>query len=92
MRSIETIKEAAQKLVRQHRPADMLTLPEFMSPKVAAPITVSVPAPSPPRPDHSPRATPAPATAVTEGTAAPAKKLICAQCGIKIGYPEGKFC
>ena len=33
-----------------------------------------------------------PPPADTAEAPAPAKKLICAQCGIKIGYPEGKFC
>jgi len=85
MRGIDTIREAGQKLMRQHRPADMLTLPEFMRPKAVAPRPV--PAPPPPSPTHV-----SPATADATGTPAPAKKLICAQCGIKIGYPEGKFC
>jgi len=95
LRSIETVKEYAEKLIRQHRPADMLTLPEFIRPKGAA--VKPVPAPPPlqtPRPDNAPRVPPAPAPtpAGTEGTTAPAKKLICAQCGVKISYPEGKFC
>ena len=92
MRSIETVREAAQKLVRQHRPADMLALPDFMLPKVAAPVSVATPAPAPPQAsaDNAARVSAAPAE--TAETPAPAKKLICAQCGVKISYPEGKFC
>jgi hypothetical protein len=31
---MDTIKEWGEKLIRQHRRADLLTLPEFMQPKV----------------------------------------------------------
>ena len=86
IRSLETIVEWGEKLKRQHRPADLLELPEFMKPKAPLPAQ-SVPAPSP---------WPAP-VAVAAATAAapsdvPEKKLICAHCGAKITFPEGKFC
>ncbi|MCZ4314063.1 nuclease-related domain-containing protein [Comamonadaceae bacterium G21597-S1] len=85
LRSVDTVKECAQKLIRQHRPADQLHLPDFMQPK--QPIS-SVPAkPSKASAAHV-RAESAPVAASAE----PAKKLICATCGIKISFPEGKFC
>jgi hypothetical protein len=36
IRSPETIKEWGEKLKRQHRPADLLALPDFMQPRPAA--------------------------------------------------------
>lgn len=39
LRSLDTIKEWGEKLMRQHRPANLLELPEFMQPR-AAPSSV----------------------------------------------------
>ena len=84
MRSPDTIKEWGEKLKRQHRPADLLALPEFMQPKkpLAKPAPVAAPVPSAP-----PQAAAPPAADESL-----AKKLICANCRAKISYPEGKFC
>lgn len=87
MRSQDTIKEWGEKLKRQHRPADLLALPEFMQPKPQLAATVQ----SPRTPAQAP--TVVPATPVqAEADASLAKKLICAHCYGKISYPEGKFC
>lgn len=87
LRSPDTIKEWGEKLKRQHRPADLLALPEFMQPK---------PHLAQPAQAHKPAApTPVAAPAAPESTVADAslaKKLICAHCREKISYPEGKFC
>ena len=87
IRSLETIKEWGEKLKRQHRPANLLTLPNFVQPKpqlAAAVPTSKAPAQTP---------TAAPTTpALAETDASLAKKLICAHCHDKISYPEGKFC
>ena len=83
MRSFETIKEWGEKLKRQHRPADLLVLPEFMKPKPQPEITRSAAAQLPPSLHTTPSA--------AAGDAA-GKKLICAHCGSKITNPEGKFC
>jgi hypothetical protein len=105
VRSQETIQEWAEKLMRQHRPADLLSLPDFIRPKEKAtqptppraPATsliaaeVQPPAVRPPAnpPPTAPTAeSPAPAATQSE----PTKRLICATCGSKISYPEGKFC
>lgn len=93
LRSLDTIKEWGEKLIRQHRPSDLLSLPDFMRPK-------EVTAKPQPVPDiQPPRANPVvmPSKTIVDppsraSTVEPAKKLICAHCGIKIGYPEGKFC
>jgi len=93
IRSLDTIVEWSEKLKRQHRPPDLLTLPEFMKPKAkSAEPTVAaspVPAPAPVRAPVPPVAAIATPAVAEE---APAKKLICAHCGSKITYPEGKFC
>ena len=53
MRSLDTIKEWGEKLVRQHRPADLLALPDFMQPRetvrplAAAPMRAHTPVPVP---------------------------------------------
>jgi len=83
IRSQETIKEWGEKLKRQHRPADLLALPEFMKPKpqpeVARSASMQLPSSL-----HS--------TVSAAAGDASGKKLICAHCGCKITYPEGKFC
>ena len=81
MRSLDTIQEWGDKLCRQHQPTDPLTLPSFMHPQepVVQP-RVQRPAPLPP---SAPSAT---------SDAGAAKRLICAHCGNKISFAEGKFC
>ena len=85
LRSTDTVREWCEKLLRQHRPADLLSLPEFMVPKVlpgAPEPAMATPTASPPPhivpPTHAPRAAP--------------RTLVCAHCGSKISFPEGRFC
>lgn len=128
MRSLDTIKEWGEKLMRQHHPADLLALPDFMRPRETArplptaptrvfspapalafiPVpkpasapahspaaaAVARPAPPAPVPVTAPRPTQAPAPRPVQHAAekAPAKRLICAHCGVKISFAEGKFC
>ena len=115
MRSLGTVKEWGEKLMRQHRPADLLALPDFMRPRETArplattPTRVFSPAPafapvfkpaSAPAPVITPRAAqaqaqaqaPAPRPVQHTAEERPAKKLICAHCGVKISFAEGKFC
>jgi len=87
LRSPDTIKEWGEKLKRQHRPADLLTLPEFMQPKPHLAQPAQAPKPAAPTPVEAPTAPESPV-----GDASVAKKLICAHCQGKISYPEGKFC
>jgi hypothetical protein len=84
MRSPETIAEWGEKLKRQHRPSDLFALPDFMKPKAKNTEPTAKPVPAP-----ALVASNAPPTATED---VPAKKLICAHCGSKITYPEGKFC
>ena len=83
VRSTETIREWGEKLLRQHRPADLLALPDFIKPQPQ--ITTHRPQPAPPA-DGGLAAKPSLPTEV------PSKKLLCAHCGQKITYAEGKFC
>jgi len=122
MRSLDTLKQWGEKLVRQHRPADLLALPDFMQPQQSArPLPTAstrapqpvfapapVPAPSasaaparrvnaPPVVATKPQAAPAsarvaPAMAANHSSEEPAKRLVCAHCGSKISFAEGKFC
>lgn len=87
LRSPDTIREWGEKLKRQHRPQDLLDLPDFMQPKPQPAKAVMEPGPPVPVFAAAP-ATPAP----TQPDASLAKKLICAQCREKISFPEGKFC
>lgn len=97
-RSVETILEWGEKLKRQHRPADLMALPDFMQPRKPLKATPFVPTP----PAPVVRASASPSTTIEASTqsaspashpaAEPAKRLICNHCGNKITYPEGKFC
>jgi hypothetical protein len=87
IRSPDTIKEWGEKLKRQHRPPDLLDLPDFMQPKLKLGKAVMEPRPAAPVFAAAP-ATPTPA----QVDASLAKKLICAHCREKISFPEGKFC
>jgi len=80
MRSLETIKEWGEKLVRQHRPADLTSLPDFIQSAGAQSTSEKPSAASPSASKEPDQAHPL------------AKKLICVTCGTKISYSEGKFC
>jgi hypothetical protein len=83
VRGHETIKEWAEMIVRQHRPAPQLDLPEFMQPREEQTQLAA-----------SKLATPSPTTLPSAGSvpAAEKRKLACATCGVKISFAEGKFC
>lgn len=90
LRNTDTVREWGEKLLRQHRPADLLNLPDFMLPTAPAQCpapAINAPAPVPPSPNLAGRASAPPAAL----RAAP-KTLVCAHCGSKISFPEGKFC
>ena len=98
MRSLDTIKEWGEKLMRQHRPADLLALPDFMRPREAvketAPQAKPIQKVEGRKLDVHAAGTNQPiAYAAGKPTEEPpARKLICANCGVKISYAEGKFC
>ena len=98
MRSLDTIKEWGEKLMRQHRPADLLALPDFMRPR--EPVNAAPPQTKPLQKvdgrelpiQPAGNGQPLPIAADRPTEEHPVKKLICAHCGVKISYPEGKFC
>ncbi|WP_066270213.1 nuclease-related domain-containing protein [Hydrogenophaga palleronii] len=83
LRGLDTIQDWAKKLVRQHRPADLLALPDFMQPKPAqvAPV-VRVPEiqPLPPASDQR-KLTPSASPSVTKPSASIAAEPSCPRCG-----------
>lgn len=82
IRSLETVAEWGQMLKRQHQPKNILELPDFMRPK---PQVSNIAPTQQPIPNKE--------SASSNGTGARTeKRLICATCGAKITYPEGKFC
>jgi hypothetical protein len=98
IRSQDTVIEWGEKLMRQHRPADLMALPDFMKPRVpfkaAAPVHVVPPPVSSPvvAPVAPPQIQKMPEMATVSPVVEPSKRLICNHCGAKISYPEGKFC
>jgi Nuclease-related domain len=99
LRSLETTTEWGEKLKRQHRPADLLELPEFMRPREVSksPLPAPVPTRSPAAPQPLAAAlAPSPGLGghqlTKEELVLPAKRLVCASCAAKISYAEGKFC
>ncbi len=79
MRGAETLPEWGEKLRRQHQPNNALDLPDFMQPKAPA-IKASKPTVQPATKSTSP-------IEVEEK-----KRLICATCGNRISFAEGRFC
>ncbi len=101
LRSADTVREWAEKIARQHRPADLLALPDFLQPRAAVPRPAAPPAAaarapvSAQRPVPVPVRAPMPAPVPPEAAAAEAtekKRCICASCGAKISFAEAKFC
>jgi Nuclease-related domain len=86
IRGAETIKEFAQKLLRQHRPADLLALPDFMKPRTPDKLA-SVGAPR-----LAPVAVELAESNAKASKTAASRKLVCATCGAKITFAEGKYC
>lgn len=93
LRSPETVRAWGEKLLREHRPADLLRLPDFMAPKspARAPAPVSAPVRAVQERTGSYKGAPSPSVAVAPSSDL-ARKRICAHCGCAISFAEGKFC
>lgn len=99
LRSLDTIRQWAEKLKRQHQPADLLALPEFMQPKRKA-ETAPIAAPAANANMAIPQGDSAQQSVVTLSSAPPIgseeqdaiKRLVCSHCGARISFAEGKFC
>lgn len=97
LRGLDTLKEWGEKLKRQHRPEDLLSLPDFMRPReprtAASVAAISAPASiAPVTPIKNASAKVPLSVAAGQPPEEPAKRLICAKCAVKITFPEGKFC
>ncbi|MEO7031943.1 MAG: nuclease-related domain-containing protein [Herbaspirillum sp.] len=98
LRSLDTITEWGKKLIRQHRPADLLALPDFMRPmeshkEASSGTTYSLPLSSSSPISHKQTLSiQQPSVTVVPPSETSVKRLICAHCGNKITYAEGKFC
>ena len=88
LRSFDTIKEWGEKLIRQHRPANLLDLPNFMHAKKAREPVSNAADPNPSRA----ATTVLLAVSKSGENGAGEKKLICLHCNSKISFSEGRFC
>lgn len=86
VRGVDTVRAWAEKIVRQHRPTDLLALPEFIRP-TRQPEARTETAITPNALPASPRS-----KDPDESTKTSSRRLICGTCGVKISYAEGKFC
>lgn len=77
IRGAETVREWAEKIVRQHEPEDWLRLPDFMAPKH-------------PSVSHGDNAAETDAPAHT--TASGMRHPVCARCGDVISTAEARYC
>ena len=89
MRSKDTLQEWGEKLMRQHRPAPLKQLPDhlFKAKLIEAAVSPSSDARKAPLVSEV-----RPSASEPSDKAHLVKKLICAECGVKISYAEGKFC
>lgn len=87
IRSLATATDWGEKLMRQHRPQNQLTLPGFMQPS-AKPVRAPAPVTAP---EQFIQVAPAAEAVPSKGDTG-AKRLICLHCNSKISYPEGKYC
>ncbi len=87
-RSADTVREAAEKIARQHQPHDPLRLPDFMKP-ADDPVTASRTALAP---SHVPAVEVSNSTSSASASAEQKKRLICTTCSAKISFAEGRFC
>ena len=95
--SMETITEWGRTIAARHKPEDALALPDWLKPQ---PEKARLPAPARSavqKVDSIPCASVPPNSVAPSPTIKTAphvepRKLICATCGEKISFPEGKFC
>lgn len=101
LRSLDTLKDWSERLMRQHRPADLMALPDFIESRPGSAPNESVQVTLAPALGGIPSVKVHPAVEQVEKSATLpiqeavhplAKKLICVTCGVKISYAEGKFC
>lgn len=84
VRSLDTVRQWGESLVRLHRPLDVQALPEFMRPRKSVPAASL----------HLPRDERIAPQALDSPSLSPElkKSLKCVQCGVKLSLSEGRFC
>jgi len=91
LRHMDTIREWAEMLIRQHRPTDPLQLPPFLAPR-QAPAAIPIPELQQPTRAHAAAVSSTQEPVANQTPLAQARKLICANCGAKISFAEGRYC
>lgn len=76
LRGSGALKDLAEKIVRQHQPANPLALPDWLAPKLTPLQTTDCQK----------------LVGVRAPMQIGKKKLLCMTCGVKITFEEGKFC
>ena len=100
LRNLDTLKEQGKKLLRQHRPANILALPEFMSPQKPVPAKVPTAVITPGTKIFNHRIAPAqPETTRTQATdfvrnssTVAARPWVCSPCSKGISLGIQKYC
>lgn len=95
--SIDTIAEWGRTIAARHKPEDALALPDWLKPQPEkapspAPVRLAVREPTRKSSAAVPSNLVAPNPTVKSVPDVEPRKLICATCGEKISFPEGKFC
>lgn len=92
LRSADTVREWAEKLVRQHRRPDLLSLPAFMQPPSAGPASQPILQAGVLAPAVGGTVQNQGACGDQEAAGSEKRRCICATCGSKITFAEAKFC
>lgn len=95
--SMDTITEWGRTIAARHKPEDALALPDWLKPqpekaRPPAPVRLAVREADPKPYAAVPPNLVAPSPTIKTAPHAEPRKLICATCGEKISFPEGKFC
>lgn len=91
-RSLETIRQWGQQLVREHQPEDLMALPDFMKPNTRSAASGGVGSACSGEKNAALSSTSLAKSSTPSAAAGGARKLICSHCGERISFAEGKFC
>jgi Nuclease-related domain len=97
LRNLDTLQEQGKKLMRQHRPADLLALPEFMKPQKSTPTKVSPTVATPLEQISNHQITRTQSDTARSRATGPAlnpiaKPWACAHCSKRVGPGIQKYC
>lgn len=105
IRSVDTIRQWGEKLLRQHRRADPLALPDFMKPQplpanagaptppaVVAPAIAPVAAPIPGQHPATPTSPTSPTSPTATISPSPPQRPVCGHCGCGVSTAVERYC